>query len=136
VTQEHADAPTYEVTWPAGLDLFIFVEMLIERTSLHEQGHCISPFVPRIVVLRGLSTLREVDTNDCLSTAVWDLETILQFTSRVHEPPLVFPLLAWLIIGDLPWLIKRREPVHHVSVEVFRKIIPLIRTRNSQCRYR
>lgn len=52
---------------------------------------------------------------DGLATAIWDLETLLDLASRVHQTPFVLPLLFLSIELDFPWLVEGLEPVSSVS---------------------
>ena len=45
-----------------------------------------------------------------LAVAVGDLQAWLQLAGCVHQAPFVFPCSAWLVIYDLPWLVKGLEP--------------------------
>lgn len=44
------------------------------------------------------------------AAAVGDLEPGLEVAVHVHETPLVLPLFPLLVVADLPWFVKCREP--------------------------
>lgn len=46
-----------------------------------------------------------------LATTVWDLETLLELARRIHKTPFIFPLLAGLVVLNLPRFIESLEPV-------------------------
>jgi hypothetical protein len=63
-----------------------------------------------------------LERRKCLSVAARDLETGLDVAVDVHETPFVFPVLAWLVVADLPWLVERREPDKSLACCVWRSL--------------
>lgn len=57
-----------------------------------------------------VAALGEVDALNRLATTVGNLQTLLELPCRIHKTPLVFPLLARLVVSNLPRLVKGRKP--------------------------
>lgn len=48
--------------------------------------------------------------SNSLASTIGDGQSRLQISTRIHQPPFVFPVLAWRIQTLLPWLIEGFEP--------------------------
>ena len=44
-------------------------------------------------------------------TTIWYLQSRFQVPCRVHQSPLVLPILSWSVVNNLPRLVKRLEPI-------------------------